>query len=351
VVVEEVRFEILLDSQRRRRRNRELRADMEIWTSTECADAWKTYVEESIELEAKLYNPEAESIDARLINISTDPTTNPSVWIATFGVILKIRAPPGTDHDSLRFKYVEGAFDTDGEKQALVDYLRETGCSDFSGARSMALIMPSPSVSDITDSNIDEDGEGSLNPGVLAGIVVAAVVVAVMVAIIVAAALKRRREKDDNPSQRGGISIFDEIGSVIGFRTSVDFSTLTDPMAPANDEQFAIEVGETSTVGESSVDYDFKKAQYEVKHKVFEVVAGPGNLGLAMETDSEGIIVRSINAESPLAGEVEVGDRLFYVDEIDVSDMLATQCGKLIAMRRNRPERKLVFARVKEIYR
>jgi len=166
----------------------------------------------------------------------------------------------------------------------------------------------------------------------------------------------------------------DDLASEIGLQTAAEVSTLSDPLpigvAPAGVD--------ASTIESYSLDYDYQKAyqhyqpsvsevsgslpdstsnplvsadddtlhaQYVADEQI-EVNAPSGMLGLILETGADGMpTVTNVKPASPLHGQVHQGDRLLYVDEFDVSVMLASDVSRLIATRKNRAVRKFVFLR------
>jgi hypothetical protein len=171
-----------------------------------------------------------------------------------------------------------------------------------------------------------------------------------------------------------------EMASEIGLQTDVEVSTLGDPIPQSASPDTGI-VGDVSTAGSFSLDYDYKayymyqdipsiteevsrggggeslsntllpadddtfEAQYGVGDP-FEVLAPAGVLGLILETNEDGVpTINNIKPASVLANQVEIGDRLLSVDGIDVSVMLASDVSRLIASRKEAPVRKFVFAR------
>ena len=214
----------------------------------------------------------------------------------------------------------------------------------------------------------------------------------------------RVRDEHELLAGRGGgfqddRSTANDYASEIGLRTSGDVSTLSDPMPPGGGGAAGAGApggvggpgGDASTAGSFTLDYDFQKAyqasvsdasaagggggggvagggshhdnssvasnpffstdddtleaQY-VSDEQVEVLAPSGVLGLVLETNEDGIpVVNNVKGSSVLAGQVAVGDRLLSVDGEDVTVMLASDVSKLIAVKKHKPERRLVFAR------
>jgi len=73
-----------------------------------------------------------------------------------------------------------------------------------------------------------------------------------------------------------------------------------------------------------------------------EVFAPAGKLGIIVDTSSDGPIVHSIKADSPLVGKVFTGDYIIAVDDEDTSDWSAHYVTKLVA-RKSGSVRKLTL--------
>eukprot|EP00588_Corethron_pennatum_P021422 CAMPEP_0194315726 /NCGR_PEP_ID=MMETSP0171-20130528/12523_1 /TAXON_ID=218684 /ORGANISM="Corethron pennatum, Strain L29A3" /LENGTH=659 /DNA_ID=CAMNT_0039071665 /DNA_START=176 /DNA_END=2155 /DNA_ORIENTATION=- len=72
----------------------------------------------------------------------------------------------------------------------------------------------------------------------------------------------------------------------------------------------------------------------------------PGKLGIVVDKVDDGFpVVDAIRSSSPLAKVVVRGDRLFSIDDENVSDLSAMHVSKIISERRHNPERILVFVR------
>jgi len=148
-----------------------------------------------------------------------------------------------------------------------------------------------------------------------------------------------------------------------------DISTLGDPLPPGMTRQ---QETDGSTVGPTSMTYDFRKAYGSVEEGSsegsghletltdddgtlgaqymeliqFHVEAPPGMLGLVLEGGSDGVpVVHAIKSTSPLSEIIQVGDRLLTVDGDDVALMLASDVSRMIAVKRDQPVRRFVFAR------
>jgi len=73
-----------------------------------------------------------------------------------------------------------------------------------------------------------------------------------------------------------------------------------------------------------------------------DVYAPAGKLGIIVDTSSDGPIVHSLNADSPLVGKVFIGDYIVAVDDEDTSDWSAHYVTKLVA-RKSGSVRKLTL--------
>ena len=62
-----------------------------------------------------------------------------------------------------------------------------------------------------------------------------------------------------------------------------------------------------------------------------DVYAPAGKLGIIVDTSNDGPIVHSVNADSPLVGQVFIGDYIVAVDDEDTSDWSAHFVTKLVA--------------------
>lgn len=84
---------------------------------------------------------------------------------------------------------------------------------------------------------------------------------------------------------------------------------------------------------------------FDATARRFEVRVPPGKLGMVIDTPNGGVpVVHAIKAESVLADDVKVGDRLVAVDGDDVTAMTAVQVSKLISLKSDQ-QRQLAFVR------
>jgi len=344
--------------------------DVSISDTSQCIEVWKVDVEERIKEQVEFENPGAEMVAVEVTSTDFDRLLSPPTLVHVFDVALRIRAPPA-QHDVLG--YVERTFDSEQEKEEFIAYLRESECAEYRDATAVALLLPttSPSQTDPPAST----GKGSMNTGLIVGIVLAVFAAVMLLVLFGFVRLKGRRSfaflNDDKkpPLDDGG----NEYASEIGYRVPADVSTLSDPVPIGLPPTGA----DMATTGSFSLDYDYQKAYQPSVSEVsgslldtdtdskallsadddslnakygldetFEILAPRGMLGLILETNADGVpVVNDVKLSSVLYGQVQSGDRLLTVDDIDVTLMLASDVSKLIASRKNRPERKLVFAR------
>lgn len=93
---------------------------------------------------------------------------------------------------------------------------------------------------------------------------------------------------------------------------------------------------------DTSFDHLYGESQMDEK---YEVDVPPGKLGMVIDTPSGGVpVVHAIKADSILADQVKVGDRLISVDGEDVTTLTAVQVSRLISSK-SQQERLLVFLR------
>jgi C-terminal processing protease CtpA/Prc len=87
--------------------------------------------------------------------------------------------------------------------------------------------------------------------------------------------------------------------------------------------------------------------------ETFEVVAPAGKLGVVVDIppDRRGPpFVCDIRETSPLYGQLQIGDKIFAVDNEDVRKMSAIKVSKLLAQRSENPERVITVFREYEGY-
>jgi PDZ domain len=80
----------------------------------------------------------------------------------------------------------------------------------------------------------------------------------------------------------------------------------------------------------------------------FVIYAPAGKLGLVVDNRDDGPpVIHSIKADSVLIDQIQVGDRLVGVDEVDVRTLSPVRVSKLISKRSTNPLRKLTLTRGK----
>jgi hypothetical protein len=291
-------------------------------------------------------------------------------------------------------RYIGGPFDSANEKNALVEIMRASTCPEYENILDLKVIYPDEvnisGASGTEKSAASPSDDSTANTGVIAGSVVAVAAAAMLFAIFIFVRMKRRQDYVvdeifiDATQSPGPYGAYDngahdnDMASEIGLQTDLDVSTLGDPIPQTTFHGTG--VGDVSTAGSFSLDYDYKvychdvpsitedipggeslsntltnslvpadddtfDAQYGAE-QLFEVLAPAGILGLILETNEDGVpTINNIKPASVLADQVQIGDRLLSVDGIDVSIMLASDVSRLIASRKEAPLRKFVFTR------
>lgn len=334
-----------------------------------CIAVWQRLMEDHIRSEILTVTPRAEEAIVNLTSVELDSLIEKGTLIFFFDVIAKVRSPL-SEIDANR--YVIGAFDSQDARNSFASALRSSSdCPQFAYTTSVQILLP-------TSSSSAAAGNDAANAGLIVGIVAAVVAGAMLTALFVIARMRKRRafRYDANMASRplsGLDEAAHEYGSEIGLRTAAEVSTLSDPMPGG-----AVAADGSSTIDSFSLDYDYQKAyegsvsdpsagsysypdsvgqglvatddgtldaQYALEEQI-QVIAPAGVLGLVLESNEDGVpIVNSIKNTSVLIDQVRVGDRLILVDNIDVTVMLASDVSKLIASKKHKPERRLMFAR------
>jgi hypothetical protein len=351
-------------------------------TEEECTAMWVDYVTQSMQSEVQQVIPRYERLNVETYNVSWDTFEDLEVLAFFYDVRIDIRS--AIIVHNLR-RYIGGPFDSSSEKDALVEALRASSCPEYANLDDVRVILPDvilPDESNLSGSTRSEDSPA--NSGVIAGSVVAVAAAAMLVAIFLFVRVKTRRHRFfeviiDTSSQsecRLGAHP-NEMASEIGLQTDLEVSTLGDPTPQNTFPDTGI--GEVSTEGSFSLDYDYKayhqevtstteevsrggggeslsnilvptdddtfEAQYGADEQ-FEVLAPAGVLGLILETNTDGVpTIHDMKPASALADQIQIGDRLLSVDGIDVSVMMASDVSRLIASRKEAPVRKFVFSR------
>jgi len=83
------------------------------------------------------------------------------------------------------------------------------------------------------------------------------------------------------------------------------------------------------------------------QEEILEIYAPMGKLGLVIDTPSTATtpVVHGIKDTCPIRGEINVGDNLVAVDDVDVREMSAVEVSRLISKKSGQEERKLTIIR------
>lgn len=94
-------------------------------------------------------------------------------------------------------------------------------------------------------------------------------------------------------------------------------------------------------------DNDSFEEQFAGQDECFEVSVPPGKLGIIIDLSPESgePEVRAIRADSVLASQIKMGDRLLSVDNQTCAEMTAEEVSKLIAVKSDQECRKIMFVR------
>jgi hypothetical protein len=346
-------------------------------TDEECDELYTTYITQRIENEVETVIAKFETLQVELYNVTKEKILTPSTLLYKYDARIAVRSIV-QEHNM--YRYVAGPFDSQSEQDAFVQYLRsQTGCPDFRLVTGIKFVLPEI-VGKPAAVEGEETDDGPNTPAVISGTVTALAATALLVAVIVVVRMKNRftpipliEENGTLDPERDDENLYE-----IGVQTNDDVSTLGNPIPLGIPENGALD---TSTVDSISLNYDYKKAyqyspsrmsgsvrtvsddqsrtpnmtvttdddtigaQYSAEEQ-FEVVAPPGVLGLILETTIDGVpVVNNIKPGSVLADEVQVGDRLMSVDGKDVTVMLASNVSRMIAQKKDQPERRFIFSR------
>lgn len=91
--------------------------------------------------------------------------------------------------------------------------------------------------------------------------------------------------------------------------------------------------------------------QFSGSSRQLEIVAPSGKLGVVLDaSDDPGDpiscpVVHTVKDNSPLMGQLRVGDKIIALDDQDVRGMTAMQVSKLISMKSSNPRRKFTILR------
>ena len=342
-----------------------------------CTDLWRREVQDRIEGEVRKVIPRLETLSVEVSNENTEVDEQTVTLI--FDVLIEIRSLVESHNI---YRYIEGPFDTQVEKEEFTQFLRSTGCSEFANVGSVDVVVPK---TEKETSTKDEDDSSSA--GLIAGLALAILAILLLGATFVYLRVRNKREREaelqEMPLFTGKTSNENgyDYASEIGVDTNYDVSTLGDPIPPGATRNSA----ESSTLGSQSLDYDYQKAYADAQSTTnslvtagtgshndpslsknvlllpdddtlntaedqFEVVAPAGLLGLILESNLEDgrPTVNNIKPTSVLANVVKVGDRLLSVDDQDVSAMRASDVSHLISSKKDQQSRILCFSRPKK---
>jgi hypothetical protein len=357
-----------------------------------CMQAWQNSIKDRIESEVVSVVQRYETLSVVLQNASR--ASNFSFLSLTFDVVIAIRSAM-QDLDANR--YIKGPFDTRNEISLYIQYLESLGCSEFENTETLEIIMPLPNGSP-TKNHISKNDDWMFV--ILIAASAGGVILLIVVTTLCCQRTNRRKINDItaepthlSPSSKREMLTTNTPSEIDQDDGCTDISTLGDPIVTsAGINQRSDDV---STVGSTSMEYDFNKAYVDVESVVSEshisgstvgdssfqrsmgtpddlhtindivstfsgdiqssiftpeveisIVAPPGILGLILETStSDGRpMVNSIKPSSCLTDLVLVGDRLISVDDENVSGMTASSVSRLIASRLDK-SRILVFKR------
>ena len=352
---------------------------------------WVDTMETAVESEVVNILNDVESVDVRIEiesqNLQSsqsrslqEDSPSPGNLTILFDVDFFIRAAV-EDHDVKR--YIGGTLDSEADKETFIAKLKAEDPINFASLIYVTLTLPQ----DTTESGIlvepaNYDSE-ALGAGITVGI--AAIGLAGVSLFVIAVYWWNRRRTDNSQStpstENNRIrNLFEYEQNTLTVEVSekpeLDVSTLGDPIPYNAPAPMDVSLAEETL----SLPYDYKiataqampsldesasysgfsdmssniidvetddgtlDAQYNVEDRI-EVEVPPGMLGLVLEADSEGVAtVYDMKELSPLE-QIRIGDRLVSVDHVDVTAMSVGSVMKLIASKRNKPIRKLVFTR------
>lgn len=272
--------------------------------------------------------------------------------------------------------FVDEAFETDDQKKAYLDGLRSSD-SAFANVETLFMTQGESGVSQIIEAPAT-DGGGVNTSGVpfIVGIVVGAVVVAFVGLFVFSRRRRRKRQKRKSASGTAirppgasakeaypievdelddslydfdlqvptGRSTQDDTSGIFTSNSSVTMD-YDDQVALQKASMYASPETGAPPPGVPAVTESYKRRPSGEFYR-FTVDAPSGLLGMVLESSVEGTpSVYGIKNTSPLASDVQVGDRLVLVDGLDVSEMDATAVSRLIASKKMNKYRNLVFVR------
>jgi hypothetical protein len=377
------------------RGSRRLQENGSISTSnnTNCTQVWQDAIRDRILEEVKTVLPLYETTEVDLFNVSK--VSDADTLALFFDVLIAIRSPV---QENDVYRYIEGPFDSQVEKNKFAEFLRSTGCPEFANVTNIEIIVPRA-----TEQIVPKSESSSPSVGLIVGLALATAAILTLGATFILVRIRKRRRLDDAdddyryahaspfvPDNHKEFSY--EFASEIGLNANTDVSTLGDPISPGESARDEFDM---STMGSVDVDYDYQKAYVDVQsvtdsqvvgstdgsllHRTgaslddpsllssdivtatgdsysfgsrfgseerYEVVAPSGLLGLILESNTEDRrpTVNNVKATSVLAHVVKVGDHVVSVDGQDVTAMRASDVSRLIALKKDK-SRVLVFSR------
>jgi hypothetical protein len=251
-----------------------------------CTTTWQQTVKGLIVAEVKSKVSSIETLSVQLENNTT--RSSPRAIELAFDVFIAIRSPL-TEYD--KYRYVKGAFDSQVDKDYLLEQLQASDCSSFARATAVEITVPEPAEEEDPKPK-DQSKTIALAIGIAAG------VTSVLVALLIFILIKKRRRSQQHLKVENNVPIiptfpfasaedddFDHRStnvSVIGLRTDVEVSTLGDPI-PAGAPRFH---GEMETIGGTHT------SEFEY-HRAY---------GAEMQSKTESTVIRDKGEVSTLAG-------------------------------------------------
>lgn len=98
-----------------------------------------------------------------------------------------------------------------------------------------------------------------------------------------------------------------------------------------------------STSSSSGVELFLKESFSKSSNKphFIECYAPPGPLGIIVDTTPKGPLVHSMKRTSPLKGQLQPGDIIVAIDDVDTRSMTAATLTKLMAKKSQQNQRKI----------
>lgn len=358
-----------------------------------CNEKWAAKLRVMISTEAKRIIAGYESVDVMVVDAFSVSSNSTATLV--FSVLFEIRSPL-EEHDTSR--YIEGTLDAEVEEEEFIKYLTNLDeCpSFFSDITEVALTIPKPT--DPPSSTKEDKSSSSSLTGIITGLAVAIGGVLLLIAGFLYVRGRQLREREEDEEEGHKPIIFthtyrsddekDHVDEVVGLEregANNEVSTLGEPFPE-------VALNEQSTLGGSSIDYDFQNAFKDQKSTAnesevvgsagdttetdkpyltggyvvnghpgdessldtggysleerFEVVAPAGKLGLILQSARDGRpSIHKIKASSILNNVVKVGDMILSVDGADVTECTANEVSRIIASKVNAKERVILFSR------